>query len=187
MAPSTKSTHLLDAKSVASIVAAKAESLPCSDPVSSHRMLVHSPSRTQTFESSIIFYYNQAIQMSYTAHPCSHPGETAGSPQHKCRLFPAGNTILLICKFAVPMEGHPSGTPFPHCFPLERGGSYLFQQILGTHHQNSSQSLFYCSSCFYFTAVMHRFGKSHQNLSSCCVMLILKRLHLSQYKLFPVN
>lgn len=153
MAPSTKSTHFLDAKSVASIVAAKAESLPCSDPVSSHCILVHSPSRTQTFESSIIFYYNQAIQIKlwcqYTAHPCSHPGKTAGSPQHKCKLFPADNTILLICKFAVPVEGHPSGTPFSHCFPLERGGSYLFQQILGTHHQNSSQSLFHCSSCCY--------------------------------------
>lgn len=125
--------------------------------------------------------------MSYTAHSFSHPVKTVGSSQNKYKLFHAGTTILLICKFAVPEEGHPAGTPFLHCFPLEKGGSYLFQQIRDTHHQNSSQSLLYCSSCFYFTAIMHRFGKSHQNPSSFCVMLMLKHLHLSQYKLFPVN
>lgn len=125
--------------------------------------------------------------MSYTVHHCSHSGKTVGSPQHKCKLFHAGNTILLTCKLAVPMEGHPPGTPFHHYFPLEKGGSYFLKQIHGTHHQNSSQSLLYCSSCFYFTAIMHKFGKSHQNPSSFCVMLMLKHLHLSQYKLFPVN
>lgn len=150
----------MDAKSVASIAVAKAESLP---PVISYWMLVHSPSRTQIFESSMIFYCSQAIQMSYTVHtfPSSYPGKTVGSSQHKCKLFPAGYTILLICEFAVPMEGHPSGTPFSHCFPLERGGSCLFQQILGTHHQNSSQFFHYFSSCFCFAPVLHGFGKSH--------------------------
>lgn len=59
MAPSTKSTHFLDARSVpyniSFYIVAKAESLPCSDPVISHWIPVHSPSRTQTFESSMIF------------------------------------------------------------------------------------------------------------------------------------
>jgi len=43
------------------------------------------------------------------------------------------STIMLICNFAVPTEGHPYGTLFPH-FSLERGGLYLFKQILGVHH-----------------------------------------------------
>lgn len=43
------------------------------------------------------------------------------------------STIMLICKFAVPTEGHPYGTLFTHCFSLQKGGLYLFRQILGTH------------------------------------------------------
>lgn len=121
--------------------------------------------------------------MHLWSHPLTAWMQTVTSPSPPM----AHRAIRLICKFTLPTEGHPYGTLFPHCFSLERGGLYLFREILNTHHEeNRIQSLLYCSSHYYFT-VMHRFGKSHQNPSFYCVMLIAEHLRISQYKLFPVN
>lgn len=85
---------------------------------------------------------------------------TVGCPTHTV------GSMITVCEFMAHTEGCPYWAFFLHCFSFPLG-MCLFRQILGIDQwENGIQSLLYCSSCCYFTVLIHRFGNSHHNPTS---------------------
>lgn len=78
MAPSSKYTHFLDAESVASVVAAKAESLPCSDP---------------------------ELRTQFTTDTCPQPFQDPGLWVQHDFLLQSGNSDVITQQSPVPILG----------------------------------------------------------------------------------